>query len=88
MFTHSGTGISEPDAAIIERVEELANKKGWKMSQVALVWIIQKGTIPIVGFSNTNRVDEACEVRSKSLTDEEMKYLEEPYRARDVVGHS
>lgn len=34
---HTGTG--EPDVTIIKRVEELAKKKGWKMSQVALAWI-------------------------------------------------
>lgn len=81
-------GLTEADEMIIRRVQELAEKKGWKMSQVALVWIIQRGTIPIVGFSNIARIDEACEVRGKSLTDEEMKYLEEPYVPKEIVGHS
>lgn len=81
-------GVDEVDAAIIKRVQELADKKGWKMSQVALAWIIQKGTVPIVGFSNLNRLDEACAVRGKSLTDDEIKYLEEPYRPKAIVGHS
>lgn len=80
--------ISEADIAIIKRVEELASKKGWKMSQVALAWIIQKDTIPIVGFSNLSRLDEAAEVRGKSLTEEEMEYLEEPYVPKQIVGHS
>lgn len=82
------TGISDADMAIIKRVEELAQKKGWKMSHVALAWIIQKGTIPIVGFSNVSRLDEAAEVRGKELTDEEMKWLEEPYQPKVVTGHS
>ena len=51
--------LTDEDEAIIKRVQELSDKKGWKMSQVALVWIIQKGTIPIVGFSNIARIDEA-----------------------------
>jgi len=76
------------DIDIVKRVEELAEKKGWKMSHVALAWIIQKGTTPIVGFSNLSRLDEACEVRGKTLTDEEMKYLEEPYQPKAIVGHS
>ncbi|KIW13372.1 hypothetical protein PV08_08560 [Exophiala spinifera] len=76
------------DDAIIERVTEVADKKGWKMSQVALAWIIQKGTIPIVGFSNLSRLDEAADVRGKTLTDDEIKYLEEPYVPKAVVGHS
>jgi aryl-alcohol dehydrogenase-like predicted oxidoreductase len=80
--------LTDEDEAIIKRVQELAEKKGWKMSQVALVWIIQKGTIPIVGFSSIARIDEACDVRGKSLTDEEMKYLEEPYKPKEIIGHS
>lgn len=73
---------------IIKRTHELAEKKGWKMSQVALAWIIQKGTIPICGFSNLGRLDEAVAVRGKTLTEEEMKYLEEPYLPKKIVGHS
>jgi len=76
------------DKEIIQRVQDLAKKKGWKMSHVALAWIIQKKTIPIVGFSNLNRLDEACDVRGKTLTEEEMKHLEEPYRPKAIVGHS
>ncbi|ETS76620.1 hypothetical protein PFICI_12007 [Pestalotiopsis fici W106-1] len=76
-----------PDSIIISRVEELAGKKGWKMSHVALAWIIQKGTTPIVGFSNLSRLEEAAAVRGKTLTDEEIKYLEEPYKPKEIVGH-
>lgn len=80
-------GVTEADREIVRRVQELANRKDWKMSHVALVWIIQKGTIPIVGFSNLSRLHEACGVRGKSLTEEEMKYLEEPYKPKEIAGH-
>ncbi|KIV88270.1 hypothetical protein PV10_07967 [Exophiala mesophila] len=80
--------LSDADDEIIGRVQQLAEKKGWKMSQVALSWIIAKGTVPIVGFSNLKRLDEACEVRGKVLTDDEIKFLEEPYKPRAVIGHS
>jgi len=81
-------GLYGADTQIIKRVMELAEKKGWKMSHVALAWIIQKKTIPIVGFSSLARLEEAVAVRGKSLTPEEMKYLEEPYTPKPVVGHS
>jgi aryl-alcohol dehydrogenase-like predicted oxidoreductase len=81
-------GIDESDAEIIKRVQELAEKKGWKMSQVALAWIVQKGTVPIVGFSNLERLDEAVGVRGKELSKQEMEWLEEPYKAKAIVGHS
>ncbi|KAL1962665.1 hypothetical protein VTN77DRAFT_9299 [Rasamsonia byssochlamydoides] len=80
--------LTEADKEIVRRVQEVADKKGWKMSQVALVWIIQKGTVPIVGFSNLSRLEEAVDVRGKTLTEEEVQYLEEPYVPKNVQGHS
>ncbi|KAI0128333.1 aldo-keto reductase [Xylariales sp. AK1849] len=82
-----GSPPTEADVTIIKRVEELSQKKGWKMSHVALAWIVQKGTIPIVGFSNLERLGEAADVRGKSLTAEEIKYLEEPYQPKNISGH-
>ncbi|KAL6716801.1 hypothetical protein ACLMJK_004713 [Lecanora helva] len=82
-------GITEADAVINERVQEVAEKKGVKMSQVALAWIREKGCIPIVGLNSTSiqRLDEACALRDMSLTGEEVEYLEEPYVPKPVSGH-
>ena len=85
MFT---TGQSESDKEVIQRVQELAEKHGWKMSHVALAWINKRVSSPIIGFSSVERMDEALEARGKELTEEEEKYLEEPYVARNVQGHS
>ncbi|KAL9087661.1 MAG: hypothetical protein Q9165_006585 [Trypethelium subeluteriae] len=82
------TGHTDIDQQIIARVEELAKKKGWKMSQVALAWINQKVTSPIIGFSSIERMDEALDARDKTLTAEESKYLEELYQPRAIQGHS
>lgn len=81
------TSTTDVDVKIIKRVEELAQKKGWKMSQVALAWVIQKGTIPIVGFSSVARIEEAAGVKGKTLTDDEIKYLEELYEPKQIQGH-
>ncbi|KAF2092627.1 Aldo/keto reductase [Rhizodiscina lignyota] len=83
----SFAGRSDADNEIIDRVEKVSKDKGWTMSQVALGWVIQKGTIPIVGFSSVRRIDEACGLKERVLSDEEMKYLEEPYKPKSVVGH-
>lgn len=72
----------------IKRVQELAEKKGWKMSQVALAWINKRITSPIIGFSSIERIDEAIDVRGKKLTEEEEKYLEELYQPKVISGHS
>jgi aryl-alcohol dehydrogenase-like predicted oxidoreductase len=81
------SGMTEADEEIVRRVEELAGKKGWTMSHVALAWHKSKGTVPIVGFNSISRLDEACDVRGKTLSDEDVKYLEEPYVPKNVVGH-
>lgn len=57
------------------------------MSHVAMAWILRYVTSPIIGFSSVKRIDEAVEVRGKTLTDEEVKYLEEPYQPRSIEGH-
>ena len=82
------TGQTKSDEEVIKRVEELANKHGWKMSHVALAWINKRISSPIIGFSSIERMDEALEARGKTLTEEEEKYLEEPYVDRKIQGHS
>lgn len=76
------------DEKIIGRVDELAKKKGWKMSQVAIAWISKRVSSPIIGFSSVDRLEEAAEARGKTLSDEEEKYLEEVYVDKPVSGHS
>lgn len=59
------------------------------MSHVALSWLKSKGiSSPIIGFSKVERIDEALETRGKELTQEEVKYLEEPYVPKNIIGHS
>lgn len=74
---------------INKRVQEVAERKGWKMSQVALVWIREKGCIPIAGLNSTSieRLEEACAVRDMTLSADEVKYLEEPYAPKPAAGH-
>ncbi|KAL1652827.1 hypothetical protein SLS61_004447 [Didymella pomorum] len=82
------TGHTQADHQIVQRVEELADKHGWKMSHVALAWINKRVASPIIGFSSVERMDEALEARGKVLTEEEERYLEELYESRKIVGHS
>ena len=58
------------------------------MSQVALAWINKRVSSPIIGFSSIDRIDEAIDVRGKTLTEEEEKYLEELYEPKAINGHS
>jgi aryl-alcohol dehydrogenase-like predicted oxidoreductase len=53
-----------------------------------LAWINKRISSPIIGFSSIARIDEAIDVRGKTLTDEEEKYLEELYQPKAISGHS
>ena len=71
---------SESDKAIIDRVEELAGKKGISIAQVAIVWSLSHPSeYPIVGLNTKARIDEAVASVQVKLTPEEIQYLEEAY---------
>lgn len=76
---------SEADRTVISRVEELAKKKGVKMAQIALAWIGQKVTSPIVGANSVERLKESI-VTEITLAPEEITYLEEPYERIDFLS--
>lgn len=78
--------VSSADATIIKRVEELAEKKNSKMSQIALAWVASKVSSPIVGISSVQRLQESI-IEGIELTPEEIKYLEEPYEPKAIRGH-
>lgn len=70
------------DAEIISRVEELAKKKGTKMSCIALSWLVSKGAHPICGVGSVERLDDLIRASEVTLTEEEIKFLEEPYKPK------
>ncbi|TRX91229.1 hypothetical protein FHL15_007834 [Xylaria flabelliformis] len=73
---------------ILERVAEIADKRGWPMSHVGLAWLNRRVTASIIGFSTPERMDEALGALDKELTKEEEAYLEELYLPRSIQGHS
>ncbi|KAJ5666786.1 hypothetical protein N7462_011195 [Penicillium macrosclerotiorum] len=79
--------IPAPDAMIIQRVKELANKKKWTMSQVALAWVSRRVVSPIVGFSSVERMQESLNCGERALENEEEIYLEGPYLPKAISGH-
>ncbi|KAF4120325.1 Aldo/keto reductase, related to diketogulonate reductase [Geosmithia morbida] len=81
-------GQSPADQEIIKRVKETADKHGRTMAEIALAWSCGRNTSPIVGFSSVKRIDEAIEASYLELTADEVKYLEEPYQARPIIGHN
>jgi aryl-alcohol dehydrogenase-like predicted oxidoreductase len=81
---------SDADFAVVDRVREVAERRGVSNAQVALAWIMQKPgvTAPIIGASKMRHMDDALASLELKLTDEEVRSLEEPYRPHPVLGHS
>jgi 1-deoxyxylulose-5-phosphate synthase len=83
-----GNAVSS-DEAVIGVVQRISEQRGVSMAQVALAWVLAKSEVsaPIVGASKTNHLDEALAALKVDLTTDEIIALEEPYTAREVVGH-
>jgi aryl-alcohol dehydrogenase-like predicted oxidoreductase len=81
---------SAQDFAIVDRITEVANKRGVNNAQIALAWVLQQPgvTAPIVGASKMRHLDEAVAALSIKLDDEELKLLTEHYRPRPIMAHT
>ncbi|KAF2493241.1 Aldo/keto reductase [Lophium mytilinum] len=78
---------NEVDKAIVGRVEEIAKKRGVSMATIATAWCLKKGVRPIIGLSSIERIDQAVENAKYVLSDEDAKYLEEPYLPKERQGY-
>jgi aryl-alcohol dehydrogenase-like predicted oxidoreductase len=80
--------FEESDAKVIDRVEEVAKKRGVPSAQVSLAWLLHKPgvTAPIVGATKMHHLDDAVAAVSLRLSDDETRFLEEPYVPHPVVG--
>ena len=78
------------DFTVVDRVVELAGKKGVSAAQIATAWILNKPgvTAPIIGASKMYQLEEAVAALEIQMSPEDMAYLEEPYRPHRVLGHS
>ena len=79
----------EPDFAIVDRVTEIARKRGVNNAQVALAWVLQQPgiTAPIIGATKLHYLDDAVAALKLKLDDAELKLLAEPYRPRGVLAN-
>ena len=86
IFRPSVDFADETDGKIIKRVEELADKRGVPMTEIALAWLLTKSTSPIVGATKLSHVEGAAKAVDLKLTDEEITYLEELYVPHALAG--
>jgi aryl-alcohol dehydrogenase-like predicted oxidoreductase len=80
----------QSDFAIVDRVAEIAEKRGVSPAQIALAWLLhQPGlTAPIVGATQPQHIDDAVASVDVSLSDDESAFLEELYQPKPVAGHN
>ncbi|MEV4284387.1 aldo/keto reductase [Nonomuraea bangladeshensis] len=76
----------ENDKVIVDRVARVAADRGLPAAQVALAWLLHQPavTAPIVGATKDRHVDDAVAAVDVRLSEEELAFLAEPYRPREV----
>ena len=74
------------DEVIIRRVAQLAQQRGVSMTEIALAWLLEKVTAPVVGATKLHHIEGAAKAVDLKLTPQEMTYLEEEYLPHKLVG--
>jgi 1-deoxyxylulose-5-phosphate synthase len=76
------------DRPIVQRVAEIAEKKGVSRAQIALAWVLQKEpvTAPIIGATKMSHLEDAVAALSITLEPQEISYLEELYVPHSIIG--
>ena len=82
----STRATAEQDNVIINRVAEVAEKRGVSMTEVSLAWLLTKVASPVVGATKKHHVDGAVAAVDLELTEEEITWLEELYVPHNLVG--
>ena len=77
---------AEQDQAVIQRVAELAERRGVSMTEISLAWLLTKVTAPVVGATKLPQIEGAAKAVDLKLSGDEIHYLEEPYIPRRLVG--
>jgi aryl-alcohol dehydrogenase-like predicted oxidoreductase len=77
------------DFDVLDRVKEVADKRGLPPAQVALAWLLHKPavTAPIIGATKLGHLEDALAAAELRLTSDEIARLEQAYVPHPVLGH-
>lgn len=80
---------ADADRLVVERVAEIAEKRGIPQVYVAIAWLLQNRPVvaPVIGATKTSHIEDAVAAMSTVLTPEEVAYLEEPYVPHRIIGY-
>jgi aryl-alcohol dehydrogenase-like predicted oxidoreductase len=78
----------QSDFTVVDRLTEIAEKRGVQNAQVALAWVLSKPGVssPIIGASKMAHLDQAIAAMQIRLDESEIEALEEPYEPHPVLG--
>jgi 1-deoxyxylulose-5-phosphate synthase len=78
----------ELDLPVIERLGDMAAERNVPQAQIALAWLLNKPgvTAPIVGATKLGHVEDALAAEALSLSEDEIRRLEEPYIPHPIAG--
>jgi aryl-alcohol dehydrogenase-like predicted oxidoreductase len=73
---------------LVDRVRQIAERKGITPAQLALAWVLSKGEdiVPIVGTTKVQRLEENVASLDVKLTPEEIREIESAIPADAVAG--
>jgi aryl-alcohol dehydrogenase (NADP+) len=81
---------NESDFTVVDRLTEIAKRRGVSNAQIAIAWMLaQPGiTAPIIGASRMHHLDDAIRACELTLSEDEIRALNEPYQPHPILGHS
>ena len=73
---------TDADFDVVDRLVAVAAERGAPPAQVALAWLLSRPgvTAPIIGATRLGHITDAVAASQLTLTEEEVRRLEEPYR--------
>jgi aryl-alcohol dehydrogenase-like predicted oxidoreductase len=79
----------ESDFDVVDVVQEVGQARGLPPAQIALAWLLANPavTAPIVGATKLGHLQDAIAATEVTLTEEESRRLEAPYRPHPILGH-
>jgi len=78
----------ERNRQLISRLEEVARATGLSVAQLAVAWVLSKGTdiIPLIGTKRPEQLAEAIEALPRTLSPQEIRSIEQAVPEGSVAG--
>jgi aryl-alcohol dehydrogenase (NADP+) len=78
----------DDDLEVARRVVETGSKRGVPPARIALAWLLSRPGVaaPIIGATHIEHVEDAVASLDVTLSEEEVRFLEEPYIPHVVRG--